>query len=131
MVILRRTKRAAFEGDTVSTKMHMLEVYDADNLDGPNPIHVRGVYTVRGPESSQYYILEPTEAIRINGADVEQLAIRPHYEGDRIDKAVESVCTVGIALAKPGHTYEADHNYGFADFCFWKVGKIHPSNGDG
>ncbi len=109
-------------------KIHLLEVYDADDLNGTNPVRVTGIGTVRGPEKSQYYILEPTESIRIDDVIVRQIAVRPHYEGDQISRAVDSVCTVGIALSRPDRNFEPGQNYGFADFCFWKVGKIHPVN---
>lgn len=115
----------------MAEKHHMLEIYDVDGYDGPNPITVTGAGTVQGPENRQYYVLTLREAVHIDGSSVSQLAVSPHYGGDTIRRATDGVCTVGIALPKPGHDFEPGKSYGFSDFCFWKVGKIHPSNGNG
>jgi hypothetical protein len=74
-------------------------------------------------------VVQPENPVEIDDRPVTQLAVRPHYEGDPPDRVTDSICTVGIALAPPDHTYVAEQRYGFAEFCFWKVGKIHPSNG--
>ena len=111
---------------------HLLEIYDPeDTYQGPNPLHVTGAGLVRGPECSQYYILELEEPQRIDGHDVRQLAVRPHYDGDPIENPIEGTCTVGIAYNKPGAAYQPGEQYGFRDFCFWSVGKIHKANGHG
>jgi hypothetical protein len=115
----------------MTAKDHLLEFYDLDGYTGPNPLRATGIGTVRGPEGSEYYVLKPAEAITVGDQTVNQLAVRPHYKGDRIDRAVNSICTVGIALAKPGTAYEIGRQYGFADFCFWTVGKIHPVESEG
>lgn len=109
-------------------KDHILEIYEPDGYAGPNPLRVTGVGLVRGPERTQYYLLELADPVQDHQVTIGQLAIRPHYDGDPISHAVESVCTVGIALARPGQVFQAGQSYGFADFCFWKVGKIHPAN---
>lgn len=107
---------------------HMLEIYDPNHYDGPNPVTVVGVGTVWGPENRQYYVLEPRAPVRVEGEEITQLAVSPHYSGDEIRRATEGVCTVGIALARSGRHFTPGESYGFADFCFWKVGKIHPAN---
>jgi hypothetical protein len=107
---------------------HLLEVYDMEDYAGPNPIRVVGIGMVRGPENRQYYVLETAEPVNCDQNSAKQLAVLPHYQGDCCSKILSSVCTVSIALAKPGQTFVPDEKYGFSDFCFWKVGKIHPLN---
>lgn len=106
--------------------MHLLELYDAEDYSGPNPIHVTGVGVVSGPENAEYYVIQLAEPIQLNNESVTQLAIRPHYDGDSVDRAIDSVCTVGITIGKPNQDYIPGYKYGFEDFKLWKVGKIHP-----
>lgn len=111
---------------TIDTdKTYLLEIYDAEDYEGPNPLQVNCLGFVHGPERSQYCILQPLSS---SDAPAAQLAIRPHYEADKINKIIDSVCTVSISIAKEGMTYVEGERYGFADFEFWKVGKIHPPN---
>lgn len=110
----------------MNDKLHLLEIYDAEDYEGPNPLRICGVSVVKGPERSQYYIVRPCESVRIAGNEVTQFAIRPHYDGDAITNAVESMCTVGIALTNPETDYNSNDTYGFLDFQFWSVGKICP-----
>lgn len=109
-------------------KIHSLEIYDLDDDSVPNPIKIIGQFIVRGPESSQYYILKPDQPMHLDGRLIECLAIRPHYDRDPIINVVESACTVGIALPNDGATYVEGEVYGFNDFLLWKVGKINPSH---
>lgn len=110
----------------MSEKTHLLEIYDAEDYQGPNPLHVTGVGVVEGPEHSKYYVIELDNPIQCENRCIRQLALRPHYDGDPIDRTTGSVCTVGIAFAKPGANYVPGQQYGFKDFCFWSVGKIRP-----
>lgn len=110
--------------DLDTAKTYLLEIYDVEDYDGPNPVHVSCTGFIHGPERSQYCILQPDD--RFTGLPFAQLAVRPHYDGDKINRAVESVCTVSISLPASGVTYSPGERYGFADFEFWKVGKIHP-----
>lgn len=110
----------------MGNKMHLLELYDAEDFDGPNPIHVTGVGVVNGPENAKYYVIQLLEPIQLEQIMITQLAIRPHYDGDAVDRAIESVCTVGITFGKPDQYYVPGDKYGFDDFRLWKVGKIHP-----
>lgn len=112
----------------MSENSHLLEIYDTEDYEGPNPLHVVGIGVVNGPERSQYYLIKPLEEIKIQGKLVTQLAVRPHYDGDSIDNAVESMCTVGIALTNPETDYTEKKTFGFLDFIFWKVGKINPNH---
>lgn len=107
-------------------KIYLLEIYDdAGDYEGPNPLHVTCLGFVHGPERARYCVLQPLPSP--DTAPI-QLAIRPHYEADKIDRIIESVCTVSISTAREGVTFTPDERYGFADFVFWKVGKIHPPN---
>lgn len=112
-------------------KTHLLEIYDADGYDGPNPLKVTGIGTVHGPENCEYYLVAPAQTVSNGSGDpIERLALRCHYDGDRIERAVDSTCTVGIALTRPELSYDPEQRYGFSDFSFWKVGKIQPCNGE-
>jgi len=111
----------------MTEKTHMLEIYDLDDNE-PNPILLEGQFIVRGPESSQYYILKPCEPLQIDGHAIVTLAIRPHYDGDPIANAIDSICTVGIALPGDDISFQEGKTYGFNDFIFWKVGKITHSH---
>jgi len=110
----------------MTNKTHTLEVYDLDDYVGPNPIRLNGQFIVRGPEGSQYFILNTTEPVQFEDLQINCLAIRPHYDGDPIANAIDSVCTVGIALPNNGTVFMEGEVYGFNDFVFWKVGKINP-----
>jgi hypothetical protein len=106
-------------------KTYMLEIYDADDYSGPNPLHVTCVGFVHGPERTQYCIVEPLSDAEHTPPAI-QLAVRPHYDGDSINRTTQDVCTVSISMARSGLTYVAGERYGFNDFELWKVGKIHP-----
>lgn len=107
-------------------KQHILEIYDVEEDPVPSAVKVEGVGVVFGPEGSKYYILRTEEPLPIGGMAITQLAVRPHYEGDPVERASESVCTVGIAYAPGGSGYAPGEQYGFNDFVFWRVGKICP-----
>lgn len=107
-------------------KMHLLELYDTEDYNGPNPIHVTGVGVVSGPENAEYYVIQLAEPIQLDKEEISQLAIRPHYDSDSVDRAIDGVCTVGITIGKPNQAYIPGYKYGFEDFKLWKVGKIHP-----
>lgn len=113
-------------------KIHLLEIYDADGYDGPNPLKVTGICTVHGPENCEYYLVTPAQTVTNgSGEPIDRLALRCHYDSDRIERAMDSTCTVGIALTRPELSYDPEQRYGFNDFNFWKVGKIQPCNGGG
>jgi hypothetical protein len=110
----------------MSNNTYTLEIYDDEDYAGPNPVHLIGQFVVRGPEGTQYYVLKPSTPLMLDGRELSCLAIRPHYDGDPINNAIESNCTVGIALPANGTGYKEGVTYGFNDFVFWKVGKIKP-----
>ena len=107
---------------------YLLEIYDADSdeFTGPNPILMKGCGVINGPENTQYFVLEAEQDVFSNGTNINQLAVRAHYNGDTIDKLLDSVTTVGIALLKDDVDVNESKKYGFDDFIFWKVGKIKP-----
>ncbi len=107
-------------------KMHLLEIYDADDYEGPNPVRIIGECVIHGPENTPYYIVRPEQPMEYAGGTIEHMALRTHYETDPIDRATGSVCTVGIALTRPGRDYVPGECFGFSDFPFWHVGKVHP-----
>jgi len=111
------------------TNSHLLELYDTDNYSGPNPIRVSGLGVVWGPEGVKYYIVKMREPLDVDDQSIIQLAVRPHYDGDSIDNPINSTCTVGIAYSRPGCIFIPGEQYGFKDFCFWRVGKIQIANG--
>ncbi len=107
---------------------YLLEIYDAEEFNGPNPLTATGMGIINGPENTQYFIVETHKKIQPNGQQINHLALRAHYGEDSIDKVTGSVTTVGIALMKPGQEINTDKTYGFDDFIFWKVGKLHPQD---
>ncbi len=114
----------------MSDQSYLLEIYDADEFKGPNPLLMTSKGVINGPENTQYLILETQQNASSNGNSISQLAVRAHYNGDTISRIQESVSTVGIAFLKEEIEMESSRDYGFEDFIFWKVGKINPkSNG--
>ena len=113
----------------MTTRTHLLEIYDAEGYRGSNPVKVRGIGLVRGPEGQQYYVVEPAEPIFCDDNPIRQLAIRCHYN-DPAARMEDSTCTVGIALSPTGEPYVVGQQYGFADFVFWRVGKIQRCEGE-
>lgn len=109
---------------------YLLEIYDAEGYQGPNPVRVTGKGIVRGPENTEYFVLESAEKILADHEEIHRFAVRAHYRSDSINKLTDNTCTVGIALM-PNHAkyFDMTKAYGFDDFIFWKVGKIQPKNG--
>ncbi len=107
---------------------HLLEIYDADDYDGPNPLRLRGRFIVYGPENARYFITEPVEPVRFNGTHVRQLALRMRYDGDSIENALTGTCTVLINTAPDDCVYEEGNSYGFDGFRFWHAGKLSRLN---
>jgi hypothetical protein len=107
---------------------HLLEIYDADDYDGPNPLRLRGCFIVHGPENARYFITKPTEPMKYNGYPIEQLALRMRYDGDNIENALTGTCTVLVNLAPEDCTYEEGSCYGFDDFRFWHAGRLSRLN---
>jgi len=112
----------------MSDQAYLLEIYDADGFDGPNPLLMKSKGVIKGPENTEYLILELQQDASADGQNLSQLAVRTHYNGDTVNKLLQSVTTVGIALFNEKADEELDRDYNFNDFIFWKVGKIQPKN---
>jgi len=112
----------------MSFSSYVLEIYDAEDYVGPNPVRVTGMGIINGPENSQYFVIEPDHEIVTSKRTTNQLAVRAHYDGDPISHVTDSVATVGIALLSADSEIDSEHTYNFNDLKFWKVGKISPRN---
>ena len=60
---------------------------------------------------------------------IEQVLVVPRYNGDKIDRAVSSACTVNIARVPTGASLDGKTRVTFEDFLRWGVGKISPCPG--
>lgn len=108
---------------------HLLEVYEPYGYEGPNPVHVHGCGVLRGPNGASYYLLNIDGALELDEIAVAQLLVLPRYNGDKIERAKESCCTVNIARVRPGVTLGPGDPFAYTDVTHWGVGKIVPSNG--
>lgn len=108
---------------------HLLEVYEPYGYEGPNPVHVHGSCVLRGPNGASYYLVNIDGVMELDQTMVMQLLILPRYNGDKIERAKESTCTVNIARVLPGITLSPDISFAYTDIMHWGVGKIVPSNG--
>ena len=105
---------------------HLLEIYEPYEYDGPNPLPVSGVAVLRGPNGAAYYLVTLREPIELNDSAVEQLLVLPRYNGDKIQRAEESACTVNIERVLPGARLGADAQVAYDCIAHWGVGKITP-----
>lgn len=103
---------------------HLLEVYEPYEYKGPNPISVSGSGILRGPNGAFYYIVAVTSPFNVDSTRVEQLLVLPRYNGDKIQRAKQSTCTVNIATVRAGVRLEHMGSLSYADICHWGVGKI-------
>ncbi|VAW77449.1 hypothetical protein MNBD_GAMMA12-1461 [hydrothermal vent metagenome] len=110
---------------TSSFSSYVLEIYDTDDYTGPNPIKVKGLGIIKGPENSQYFVVTPDQNIVSDSVSSHYFAIRAHYNQDSIDHVTDSVTTVSIVILEDSNI-DTDHIYNFNDLKFWKVGKISP-----
>ncbi len=113
----------------MSDYRHLLEVYEPYEYEGPNPVHVRGGGVLRGPNGASYYLLHIDGIMELDETAVMQLLILPRYNGDKIERAKESCCTVNIARVLPGIMLGPDAAFAYTDIMHWGVGKIVPTNG--
>lgn len=109
---------------------HLLEVYEPYSYVGPNPVRVFGSGVLRGPNGASYYLLSIEGVLELGEATVAQLLVLPRYNGDNIQRAEESCCTVNIARVLPGVTLNPGEGFAYADIAHWGVGKITPMNGN-
>lgn len=105
---------------------HVLEVYEPYDYHGDNPLSVSGVAVIAGPMRDNYYLLELEHPFSIDHRDVRQLLVQPRYNGDQIDRAVSSTCTVNIARVLGTEDLSHTEKVTFDDFERWGVGKISP-----
>ena len=108
-------------------KQHTLEVYEPYEYLGQNPLTIEGVAVMEGPSREDYYLLRVFSPFDVDKEKVELLLISPRYNGDKIDRAVSSTCTVNIARVPPGTELDSDHPLDFSCLHRWGVGKITPS----
>ncbi|HHJ14293.1 MAG TPA: hypothetical protein ENJ79_07930 [Gammaproteobacteria bacterium] len=108
------------------TQEHILEIYEPYEYDGQNPVPAHGIAVLRGPGRDQYYLLHVDQPMRYHSETLHQLVVMPHYNGDKIDRAVNSTCTVNIARVRDGVDLSERERLSFEDFERWGVGKISP-----
>ncbi len=113
----------------MSAHKHLLEVYEPYGYQGPNPMRVHGTGVLRGPNGAPCYLLNIEGTLQLEDAAVTQLLIMPRYNGDKIERAEQSCCTVCIARVLPGITLDANTPFSYNDVAHWGVGKISPLNG--
>jgi len=104
--------------------MHIIEIYEPSEYDGPNPIRASGLGLVHAPDGTSNYLLKIEDPFQSEQELVTHIVVRPHYVGDHIKRAVDSVCTVGIARVRPDVNLAPDDSYTFTDIVKWGVGKI-------
>ena len=105
---------------------HVLEIYEPYEYAGENPLNVEGVAILPGPTREKYYLLRVVTPFSVDQEMVEQVLILPRYNGDKIDRAVDSSCTVNIARVPAGIHLDDRTKISFEDFERWGVGKISP-----
>ncbi len=108
-------------------QQHFIEIYEPYEYDGPNPLEVSGVAVLKGPTRSNYYLLELSSPVEYDHERVEQLLVAPRYNGDKIDRAVCSTCTVNIARVPPDTHLDDSTSLTFESILRWGVGKISPA----
>jgi hypothetical protein len=113
----------------MSDHKHLLEVYEPYEYTGPNPVHVLGSGVLRGPNGASYYLLSIDGILELDETSVVQLLVLPRYNGDKIERAAQSCCTVNIARVRPGVTLNPGEPFAYTDVMHWGVGKIVPING--
>ncbi len=105
---------------------HALEVYEPYDYQGDNPLSVAGVAVIAGPMRETYYLVQIEHPFAIDDAQVTQLLVQPRYNGDNIDRAVSSTCTVNIARVIGDADLMNMDSVSFDNFTRWGVGKITP-----
>ena len=103
---------------------HILEVYEPYDYDGPNPMVVAGVRTIKDPAGASYYLLHLRDPIPFHEELIEQILVLPRYDGDAITRAQSSDCTVNICRVLPGTHVNGEDHFEFEQVDHWGVGKI-------
>jgi hypothetical protein len=112
------------DGHKMSKQAHVLEVYEPYDYRGDNPIHAAGVSVLPGPMRDEYYLVQIEHPFQVDTTEVELLLIQPRYNGDKIDRAVSSTCTVNISRVTQALNTKPGERLSFEDFERWGVGKI-------
>ncbi|MEJ2685685.1 MAG: hypothetical protein P8124_00505 [Gammaproteobacteria bacterium] len=110
----------------MTAQHHLLEIYEPYDYQGRNPINVEGVGVVKGPNGTFYYLLDLAEPLEVDAETVSQLLLLPRYNGDSIERATTSTCTVNVCRTRGGIRMQADVTFSFEDIRHWGVGKIAP-----
>jgi len=105
-------------------QQHVLEVYEPYEYKGQNPLAVEGVTVLKGPMRDHYYLLRLDTPVEYDHEVIELLLVFSHYTGDKIDRAINSTCTVNIARVPSDSELADKTSVGFEDFQRWGVGKI-------
>lgn len=111
----------------MNAKTHVIEIYDPNDYAGPNPIKVSGLGVIRGPDKTEYYLLQLRNPVEYNGDMVEQLIVQPRYFGDKILRVINDACTVGIMRVKANKVLQPEVMFEHGSCAFWGAGKISPS----
>jgi hypothetical protein len=110
----------------ITTQHHVLEVYEPYDYHGDNPLMVSGVTVLAGPMRDNYYLVQLDTPFIVEQKKFIQLLVQPRYNGDKIDRAVSSTCTVNISRVINGIDLSQLDKISFDDFERWGVGKICP-----
>jgi hypothetical protein len=112
----------------MTQQQHILEIYEPYDYQGLNPLVIGGVALLDGPLRNHYYLLELDNPLRIQQQQIRQLLVSPRYNGDRIERAVSSTCTVNISRVAPGTDLTKDSSLSYEEIERWGVGKISPQS---
>jgi len=110
-------------------QQHVLEIYEPYEYTGQNPVAAEGIAVIPGPMREHYYLLQIFRPLEFERETIKQFIVMPHYNGDKIDRAVSSTCTVNIARVPSDADLSDKAMLAFCDFLRWGVGKISQGNG--
>ena len=113
---------------SMTSNHHFIEIYEPYEYTGPNPVNVDGIAILQDPMHHDYYLLDVRSPFEFEHQKVEQLLVAPRYNGDKIDRATSSTCTVSIARVPAGIHLNPEDLLTFENLLRWGVGKISLSN---
>lgn len=108
----------------MTKQLHTIEIYEPYEYTGPNPLQVEGIAVLQGPMRTNYYLLDIAAPFEHQKTRVTQLLVAPRYNGDHIDRAVSSTCTVNIACVPLDAHLNPNTLLTFDNVHRWGVGKI-------
>ena len=103
---------------------HILEIYEPYDYSGPNPMLLTGVSTAMDPTGIEYFLLQLPEPLVLADLCLQQMLVKPRYNGDMIERATASSCTVCICRVLPEHYINGSGFFEFEQVNHWGVGKI-------